>query len=234
MSRRIGEDFLKLNEFLGGYTLYTYNSCQEEIEECKTMHKKLYGLMVFIAEYCHQNSSTSFVSEYLDEMASDLLLSLFNWVQGMYKPAKLELRCGIENFLKSILSIDTPTAIKEKSVYEIFDLAKADKHFDGKFGQTRINQIRNIYVILCRTVHSSPSEIHSTSALNLLPKYEKSLSQEVVKLFIDILENCLGILYFNYPIIVDSMHPENKKDFFDCLSKTTKSKIYEILYTDAM
>ncbi len=229
MSRRIAEDFAKLNEFLINYTLKTYAISDDQNEECKTMHKKLYGLMIFITEFRHQRTVT-IMSNFLDEMSSDLLLSLFNWIQGMYKPSKLELRCAIENFLKSVLSIDNPTIIEVKSVYEIFDLAKVDKHFQGEFGEIRIDQLRNDYSTLCRTVHSAPLEMHSTSALNLLPQYNKGFSQELLTLFVKIIENCLGILYINYPSIIDNMHPENKKDFLDCISKTTKKTINEFLY----
>jgi hypothetical protein len=229
MSRRLAEDFRKLNVFLRDYTLQSYSTCQEQIDECKGMHKKLYGLMVFVAEFNTQNTYTT-ISKFLEEMASDILLSLFNWVQGMYKPAKLELRCAIENFLKSVLSIDNPHIIEEKSVYEIFDLAKADKHFQSQFGKIRIDQLRNDYSILCHTAHSDPLEIHSTSALNLLPQYNETFSKELVTLFTRIVENSIGVLYINYPAVVDSMHPENKKDLLDCLSRATKKEINKSLY----
>lgn len=229
MSRRLAGDFRKLNGFLRDYTLQPYIACQQQIDECKAMHKKLYGLMIFVAEFNNQNTYTT-ISKFLEEMASDILLSLFNWVQGMYKPAKLELRCAIENFLKSVLSIDNPLVIEEKSVYVIFDLAKADKHFQSEFGKIRIDQLRNDYSVLCRTVHSDPLEIHSTSALNLLPQYNETFSKQLVTLFIRIVENSIGVLYINYPAVVDSMHPENKKDLLDCLSKMTKKEINESLY----
>ncbi|NLL73819.1 MAG: hypothetical protein GX237_09870 [Clostridiales bacterium] len=229
MSRRLTEDFGKLSSFLCSYDLSAYTACQQQINECKSMHKKLYGLMIFSAEYNCQNKYT-FFSKFIEEMSSDLLLSLFNWIQGMYKPAKLELRCAIENFLKAVLFLSDAEIIQEKSVYEIFDVAKADKHFQTEFGKKRIELLRNDYSTLCRTVHSDPLQIHSTSALNLLPQYNMDLSTEFVNLYIRIVENSLGILYINYPVIVDNMHPENKKDFLDSLSKTTKKEIVGILY----
>lgn len=229
MSRRLTKDFEKLSSFLCGYNLGTYTARQQQINECKAMHKKLYGLMIFSAEYSFQNKYTYF-SKFLEEMSSDLLLSLFNWIQGMYKPAKLELRCAIENFLKAVLSLSDVAIIQEKSVYEIFDAAKADKHFQTEFGKIRIELLKNDYSTLCRTVHSDPVQMHSTSALNLLPQYNMDLSIELVNLYIRIVENSLGILYINYPATVDNMHPENKKDFLDSLSKTTKKEIVESLY----
>lgn len=229
MSRRLTVDFKKLNSFLSDYNLESYFNCQQQIDECKAMHKKLYGLMIFTAENNIQNTKTDF-SKYLAEVSSDLLLCLFNWVQGMYKPAKLELRCSIENFLKSVVSVADASIIKEKSVYKIFDIAKADKHFQNEFGEIRINQLSDLYSTLCRTVHSDPLILHSTSALNLLPHFDLELSKEVFILYSRIVENNLGILYVNYPGTIDNMHPENKKDFLDSLSKATKKEVTNSLY----
>lgn len=230
MSRRLTEDYEKLCGFMSSYTLNDYISRQQQIDECKAMHKKLYGLMVFVAEFNSQTQYSIF-SKFLNEMSSDLLLSLFNWIQGMYKPSKLELRCAIENFLKSIVSVADYSIIEQKSMYEVFDVAKADKHFQSEFGVSCFELLRNDYSTLCRTVHSDPLQIHTTSALNLLPQYNSELSKEFVNLYLRIVECSLGILYINYPVIVDKMHPENKKDFLDCLSKATKKKIVENLYS---
>lgn len=229
MSRRISEDFSKLSAFLNEYSLAEYSANQSQLAECKAMHKKLYGLMIFIAEYIQQLGN-AIISIYLDETASDLLLSLFSWVQGMYKPAKLELRCAIENFLKAIISVSAPKIVEEKIIFEVFKIAKSDKHISNDFGQPRGDLLRNDYVVLCRTVHSVTEEIHSTSALNLLPNYNSEMAKEFVTIYLRTVESILGILYFNYPSVVDKMHPENKADFLGCLSKSVKKEIAERLY----
>lgn len=230
MSRRIGEDFDKLNTFLNAYTLSEYSTNTAQLEQCKAMHKKLYGLMIFVAEYINDNGIST-ISTYLDETSSDLLLSLFSWVQGMYKPAKLELRCAIENFLKAVISASDPLIIEEKIVFEVFEKLKTDKHINNIFGQPRVELLRNDYIVLCRTVHSAPQELHSTSALNLLPQYDNSAAKGIVTIYLRTIENILGILYFNYPSVIDKMHPENKTDFLDCLSKAMKKEIVEHLYS---
>lgn len=230
MSKRISADFFKMNEFVNNYSLRDHSNSKTQIEECKAMHKKLYGLLIFVAEFIDLNKQ-SITTEYMEEMASDLLLSLFNWIQGMYKPAKLELRCSIENFLKSVLSISFPLIIEEKSVYVIFDLSKVDKHFDNSFGFPRLEQLRTDYSNLCRTVHSAQLDIHSMSALNLLPQYQEEFSQEIFSIYLRIVENYLSILFVNYPVIIDIMHPENKKDFLDCLSQSSKAEINKVLFS---
>lgn len=231
MSRRICEDFNAFAEFLSGYNLTSYTSVPQQVEACKGMHKKLFGLLVFNAEFKVQGSHPDSVV-FLEEMASDLLLSLFCVVQGLYKPAKLQLRCSMENFLKSLIMINTPAIIQEKSVYAIFDAAKDDSHFGTLIGQTCVDSLHNDYATLCRTVHGDPKVMKPTSALSMLPQYDKVSQQEVSSIYVRTIESCLGVLYLNFPAVVDQMHPDNKKDFLDCLAKTTKGDVVNTLYDD--
>lgn len=167
---------------------------------------------------------------FLTEMSSDLLLSLFCAIQGMYKPAKLQLRCSIENYLKSLLIIDEPLISQEKSVYAIFDKAKQDKHFSTQIGKRIITQIENDYSTLCRTVHGDPSIMHPISALSLLPEFDELQLNELSSIYVRTVENFMEVLYLNNPIVVDKMHPENKKDYLDCLSKGAKKEIIITLF----
>jgi len=231
MSRRINRDFTKLTEFVADYSLNRFLHEQNQLLECKSMHKKLFGLMIFVAEFNQQNP-TDITSIYMNEMISDLMLSLFNWVQGMYKPSKLELRCAIEEFFKSLLAIDNPIIINVRSVYEIFELAHSDRHFSGdEFSSGYLVQLKNDYSVLCQIVHSAKNTIISTDALHLLPQYNEERSEELQKTYVKIAENILSILFAKYPEIVDKMHPENKEDFLDCLSKTTRKTVNNYLFS---
>ena len=229
MSRRVGEDFNAFSRFLSEYHLASDASASQQIGACKGMHKKLFGLLVFNAEFKMQGKHPDSVV-FLEEMASDLLLSLFCVVQGMYKPAKIELRCSMENFLKALIMIHAPTIIQNKSVYSIFDAAKADSHFDSPMGQACVQSLHSDYTILCQTVHGDPAVMKPTSALSMLPQYDEGLQKKVASLYIRTVEQCLGILYLNFPEVVDRMHPDNKKDFLDCLNKTTKQQVIATLY----
>lgn len=231
MSRHISEDFNAFIKFLSEYNLTPFTSVPQQVDTCKAMHKKLLGLLIFNAEFETQGKQPNSVV-FLKEMASDLLLSLFCVVQGMYKPAKLELRCSIESFLKSLIMISTPAIIQEKSVYAIFDAARIDTHFSSQMGQACVNSLHNDYATLCQTVHGDPTVMHSTSALSMLPQYDKTLQQKVSSIYVRTLENCLGILYLSFPDVVDNMHPDNRKDLLDCLTKTTKGNVVNTLYSD--
>lgn len=231
MSRRIKDDFDAFSVFLSNYNLASYNTNPKQIESCKSMHKKLFGILIFVAEFKSQNIHNDSGS-YLDEVASDLLLSLFCVVQGLYKPAKLQLRCSIENFLKALVLINNSAITLKKSAYAIFDAAKIDRHFTTTYGAHCFELIHSDYATLCRTVHGYLNELHPTGALSLLPQYNETLQNEVSCIYNRVVENYSGIFYLNYPEVIDQMHPENKKDFLDCLSKTTKSQVIKTLYPD--
>lgn len=51
MSRRISEDFNVFERFLSQYNLTSYTAVPRQVEACKGMHKKLFGLLVFNAEF---------------------------------------------------------------------------------------------------------------------------------------------------------------------------------------
>ena len=231
MSRRISEDFDAFVGFLKEYSLTSYTSVPQQVESCKGMHKKLFGLLIFNAEFKLQGKHPD-SDVFLEEMASDLLLSLFCVAQGLYKPAKLQLRCSIENFLKSLIMIDNPAIIQEKSVYAIFDAAKSDNHFVSPVGQACFDSLHNDYATLCRTVHGDPKVMKPTSALSMLPQHDNTLHQEISSIYVRTIESYLAMLYLNFPAVIDQMHPDNKKDFLDCLAKNTKGNVVSTLYTD--
>lgn len=229
MSRRINDDFLLLEDFITNYQLSKYNSDPEQIEKYKSMHKKLYAFLVFVAEFERQSINKN-SDKFLSEVSSDLMLSLFCAIQGMYKPAKLQLRCGIENFIKAIIMIDTPQIVVETSVYAIFDAATKDKHFATVTGDKVRQKIRNAYTILCHTVHGDTSVMHPLSALSLLPEYDEKFLAEFANIYIGCVEHYLEIFYLNYPMVLDNMHPYNKQDVLDAMSKKTKSEVIHELY----
>lgn len=230
MSKRVEEDFSVLLSFLSKYDLSSYISAPKQVDSFKGMHKKLLALLIFNAEFKLQSMQPN-STPFLEEVSSDLLLSFFCFIQGMYKPAKLQLRCSIENFLKAVLVSDTPTIIYEKSVYAVFDVAKADSHFSTAYGSHCFSILHSDYVTLCGTVHSDPATMRPISALTLLPQYNEALQEELYHIFIRLAESFLGVLYLNYPAVVDNMHPENKKDFLDCLTRTTKRSVISDLYS---
>lgn len=231
MSRRIGDDFDAFYRFLQEYSLRSVDSKIQNTDLFKPMHRKLYGFLVFTEEFKVQNIFPD-CKPFLNETASDLLLALFCAAQGMYKPAKLQLRCSIENFLKCLLLITDPNIVSCKNVFSIFDTAKQDKHFITQLGSASFDLIHNNYSDLCRTVHGDPSVMNPISAVSLFPNFDPILQREFSDTYIKTIESFLSVFYLNYPEVIDRMHPENKKDFLDCISKKAKGGIIATLYSE--
>jgi len=231
MSRRIKKDADILLSFFDEYSLSGFSTNSDRIRDCRTIHKKLYAFMVFRNEAI--NPSLQLCNEcidYLDEVISDLMLGLFSWAQGAYKSSKLHLRCSIENYLKSLLSVDNPAIIVEKRVYVIFDEAENDNHFSTPLGKNILSNLKNIYGILCAVVHSAPTERRPINAINYLPTYDKDASRVFVAQFCSVLNSFLELFFLQYHIMVHEMHPENKQDYLEALSPTAIKTITEYLY----
>lgn len=231
MSRRINSDFDELNTFLSNYIIPTDSFPSTQIKSYKAMHKKLFGFLIFCGEFKIQKINQK-QSAFLDEVSSDLLLAFFCVTQGMYKPAKLLLRCCIENYFKVLLLTHDEKVICDKSVFLIFDMAKEDIFSLTDYGTKCFDLLYNNYKILCRTVHGDPATMQPIKALAFLPKYNEMAHKEFTDIYIKTVETCLGFLYLKYPMIIDNMHPQNRKDFLDCLSKSTKGIIVNTLYSE--
>ena len=231
MSRRIKRDADILLSFFNDYTLSGFCENQDRIKDCKTLHKKLYAIMVFRNETIssEQHFNIEFM-DYMDEAISDLMLSVFSWGQGAYKSAKLHLRCSIENYLKSLLSITTSDVVFEKRVYLLFENADNDKHFLNPLNKLSLDNLKNSYSALCAVVHSSPTERAPINAIKYLPSYNKEHSRAFVSQFCSVLNSFLEIAFLHYHVMIHKMHPENKQDFMAALTQTAIKKITEYLY----
>ena len=78
--------------------------------------------MVFQAEF-EVNKGFGILDEvalkYLKEVTTDVILAFFCYINGTYKPSRLQLRCSIENFIKALLYPENNQIINQKSVSEL-------------------------------------------------------------------------------------------------------------------
>lgn len=102
MSRRIGEDFNAFVEFLSEYNLTSYTSVPQQVEACKGMHKKLFGLLVFNAEFKVQGNHSG--------------LGRFSRRNGLRSAAFPVLRCS-----GTVQASQTSTPLQHGEFFEISD-----------------------------------------------------------------------------------------------------------------
>lgn len=229
MNRLISDDFKRLMDYFNGYNLKNVIEKDEFQKNAKSIHRKLYAFLVLTNELELQKnlpSSDETLNKLFKEIGSDLILSFFCWVNGAYKPAELQLRSSIENFVKAFLYNQTPQIIATKSVYEIFDIAGNSDIFNNKICFSHFALLKNEYSSLCAYVHSSIDKLVQNEALIQLPKYNNILANEFCMHFQNVVNNMLSISYYTYYDNVYLMHVTNRDLFLQGLLKKDKYEIY--------
>ncbi len=228
MSREIEQDFQYTLQFLNQYTLETMISNPKCHNQIKCMHRKLYSFMVFLNEMERINCIDKVSLKYFKEVSTDLILTLFCWINGVYKSAKLQMRSSIENFLKATSYLEEPKVIDKKSVYEIFDIAESTVCYSNDFSKLRFNVISSEYSKLCATVHGALEKLCDVGGLIKFPVYDEIEAMETSNDFDKIISAYLGVIYFTYYTNIFQMHELNRDLFLQGLGKKEKSDIYNI------
>ncbi|WP_270210133.1 hypothetical protein [Dorea amylophila] len=228
MNRIVKQDYERLVEYFSLYNLKEVCTDTAFLKQLKTLHRKLYAYLLFLREAEDTNYySNSTVTSYYDEAGSDLILSLFCWTNGAYKPAEFQLRSCIENFLKASLYLECNDIINNKSVSEIMEYSSSSQFFHDDFCQKKLLLLKNTYSSLCAFVHSSPDKLTSHSALIQLPQYNAKYSKEYATYYTKVLDSILGTIYFINFKAVFKMHSLNRELFLQGLSSSDKKIIYE-------
>ena len=225
MNKNIEKDASKLIEYFKKYELESTFTNSEFVEEYRKIHKKSLGYLVLFSEIEKQNTKKKILEEksmlYFKESVSDVLQSVFVWVNGAYKAADLLLRSSIENFNKAIIGNTNSDVYIEKSVYKIFEMAGQMKEFQVKIGNDYLNIVlHRIYTELCKATHTSTTDnMDFVMALKVLPKFEKKRTEEFRKKIEILIDGYLGFFLANYGNAVEKMYRENADIFYEVLSK---------------
>lgn len=226
MNRIVKQDYDKLIEYLESYSLASMINTPAYLEKIKQIHRKLYSYLLFIRESANMHYfADPTVLDYYIESGSDLILSLFCWANGAYKPSEFQLRSAIENFIKASLYPERNDVVRCKNVYEIMDYASSSTIFNSDICQKKLDKLRNTYANLCAFVHSSPDKLGSHLSLIQLT-YNEYDATEFCTHFQTVLNSLLSMLYYCYYDFVFSIHSTNRELFFHGLTRTDKAAIY--------
>lgn len=212
MSRLIKEDFDKLCTFIKDYSLSDVLEIDDAKKLLSSFHKKYFAYLVLIEEIHHKIEQHDEVLkmpkeqyEYLQESCSDVGQAFFLTFHGCYKGAKLLLRSSIENFLKGSCLDEDESLPSTKSVYEVFDKARAT----GTFKETKANlymQLHNEYALLCQDVHTADvSHMASITALNHFPSFHNEDAGNILKMVQKIIPIYITTIALKYNLAYHSM-----------------------------
>lgn len=212
MSRLVKEDFGKLCTFIKEYGLSDVLENEDAKKLLSSFHKKYFAYLVLIEEI-HQRivlndgaiNMPKEQYEYLQESCSDLGQAFFLVFHGCYKGAKLLLRSSIENFLKGSCMDEDKSLPTTKSVYEVFDKAKATNVFMGTKEKLHV-QLHNEYALLCQDVHTADVlHMASITALNHFPSFQKKEAELISKMVQRIIPIYITTVALKYNTVYHSM-----------------------------
>lgn len=228
MSREIEQDFEKVIQFYNNYSMSDVTT-QEGIEkQLKCMHRKLYSYMIFLGEQENAGVFDETTLAYQKEVVSDMIMAFFCWSNGVYKPAKLLLRSGIENFVKAMVYTYCPDIIQNKNVYEVFEIAKKQRPFLDTYSAMHFNNIHAKYADLCAIVNGSMDKLASVGGLIQFPCYDVTEANETYDDYIKVIDEYLVCVYYIYYDQIYMMHEFNRDLFLQGVQRREKQKIYQL------
>lgn len=172
---KINDDLKEIEKFLSEISFSAHGLASEAgLPVFKASYKQFHALLVWglIAEA--QPASSRLFKTYFREALSDIshayALTLFN----LYKPARMSLRSGIENVVRSILLLQGVKADEIATVYGLFDRIKL--YFSGDATiSARIHKLAASYADLCKTAHSAKTDYMSlTVPFNNIIKFQNA------------------------------------------------------------
>gem|GEM_PF-4419112 len=198
----------------------------ESTDVLKRLYKNFYSIL--IVDYALQASLPEGAKRsYAREAISDISHGIFLSLIGIYKPARISLRSGIENFIRLAILIKDVNALEIKDVSGLFE--KANQIYNNDVSQKRrLGDLRSVYVELCKTVHSTDTEYMNLSVpfSSMLDydrkKFEYNSSQAT--------ECCQKIVQFLFVEVADEiqkLHHSLRDTIYDSVPKSVKAELRE-------
>lgn len=161
--RKLDIEIAEIEDFIDNLRFSSImGSTDQHRRQFKLAYKQFHALLVWgiVMDTLVDDSSGS--STYFRETLSDMSHSFLLTLMHVYKPARMSLRSGIENFVRSLLLIRGVDPTQISSVFELFAEAKL-QYKDEDVVLSNVNELHRNYVELCKTVHSTKIDYMSLS-----------------------------------------------------------------------
>lgn len=235
MTRECNTDFDELIEYIKAYSIANNLEEDQFTASLKEIHKCYFSAISWSAELSYNRkdfldknkSCTETILDLLSESASDLGSSLFNWINGSYKTARIMLRVGLENFVRAIGSIEEKSLLTEKNTYKLFEKAKQLSIFkNDPTVKAFFQQLHTDYKTLCKDAHTeSKANMEHLSSLAGIPIFKKTKARESKVIFTRVAKCMTGIFCITFNDFYHKMHHRNKENILNSLTRKTKSVI---------
>lgn len=206
MIRFVKKDFERLSSYIDNYSISSDLGAKARHDLLKRSHKhclaalqvwailediSINGTLIISGQVIQRNSLHL---ERVGECFSDLLSSLQACIHGLYKPAHMSLRSGIETFVRGLAGISSEEAGNTTSVYRLFEIAADEPLFNGK-SKDYFKKLNDQYAELCLFTHSATAA-HMTKnfAIANFPKHETNQMKSFFRYLEAIIDSVLSIL----------------------------------------
>jgi hypothetical protein len=240
MTRETKADLQKLQEFINGYTLTGLSKQKDFGAILPKLHSSYLALLIFSAEldeHCNKiNSQFSEIplpspkeKEYLDESISDIGQSLFCWIHGCYKGARVLLRSSIETFSKGLCCASDPQVLTLKRVHDVFEVCSKSIPVSSEPNSSIFDELVQKYGDLCVYVHTASSEtMDSVSSISHFPAFKKSDAKATADSMVYVTSRMLVIMSVRFNGVFHYMHHRNRESVVDCLIPSYLKRIQNI------
>ena len=219
MTRESKADFNVLRNYIDNYSLREISD-ETFLRQLSSMHRNLLALLIICnrASSYLKTSGNLPASQYLNELTSECIGVLFNWIHGNYKSSKVILRSTIEVFSKFVILFYDSEIPDTKRVYEVFEKAESVIHNDTISASYR--EILSSYSELCKFVHTASEEqMQLTNGLDFYPNRDANKAEDIKKEFSEILNKYIFILSLQLKPLYLTLHHRDIDSLNSCLRK---------------
>lgn len=236
MSREQKSDFSKLISYIENYTIKNNTQNENYSSSLQEIHKCYFSLLQWHAELTFRDvdflsyiNNDKAIYTRLLESISDIGASLFNWINGCYKVTQIMLRVSIENFIRSIGSIENAAEMSEKNVFKVFESASKLSVFSNKNTIQSFNSLHSCYSALCEYIHTNDDKnMELASSLANFPKFSEEKSEPSKKNLLKIIKNFLIVLCICFNEFYHKMHHGSKTIIIDSIPRRHRPSIQSL------
>jgi hypothetical protein len=225
--------FEELIEFLRGYSLRNVVDDDAFLLRTKSIYRRHHAILVWYASletgvlWAGAPKKDELFRLYLKECVSDLSQSFFLFCHGLYKPAHLVLRSGLENFIRLIGIHQDQSVLTLFSVYELIGLVKTAPLIQKSAAATKqFKKMTDAYGSLCNFVHTS-DERHMVfmNFVGEFPTFEETRASEYQTLHRSITVGISSLLCLMFRTRYKRMHHRHFDLVSDVIPKDVKKEV---------
>lgn len=209
----------EIREFIGNLKL-DGSYIDPNSKSLRTLYRRFHALLIWdlLVDRDEFDNQTRL---YMRECVSDISAAYFLTATGVYKPARLSLRSGIENAFRVLISERGHQVSDFQSVPELVTAAKTCAKTENQ--RTRAGNLYSQYGHLCLTVHSVDKkymslEIPFDKIINH-DRFEFDNNIRELDTAIKIINQCLFVSLANHLHILDYRNADLIRDAIEAVIK---------------